>query len=349
MLQNSHSPPYRISDIHHAAIKGPTLYMFPGQGEQHVGMARDIFDQYNAARAIFQWADDILAMPISKLCFDGPETELNETINSQPAVLTVSIAFLTALIQETLSTQTTDQTTAQSNMVAGHSLGEYTALVAAGALDFDDALRVVRKRGELMSEAGRRQPGMMAAVLGLDDEQILQICQDSTSPNAVVQIANYNCPGQVVISGHREAVEAAMNSCQKAKARKIVPLVVSVAAHSALMGSAVEELATAIDSLPVRQPQLPVIGNTAATPLQTPDEIKSELIGQLTGSVRWTDTIRYAIDQNVTSFVEFGPGNTLTSLVKRIERRSDRAALNTSDKIRSYGSTDSVDHAVSSG
>lgn len=318
----------------------PTLIMFPGQGEQHVGMAQDLVNSSPAAKAVMEEADDVLGFSLSTLCFEGPEETLNDTLNSQPAVLAASMAALAALGAE-YSNRDKAISSTQLILVAGHSLGEYSALVAAGAISYPDALRLVRERGRLMKRAGEQQPGRMAAILGLEDDQIATICQDVSQSHGIVQIANFNCPGQVVISGEEAAIEAAMSACEAAKARKVVPLAVSVAAHSPLMQSAVDELTAAIESTPISSPTLPLIANTTAQPIaansaDSVNEIKAELVAQLTGSVRWTATVQYALDQGIGSFVEIGPGKTLASLVKRIDRKSSRVNLNSPESVEHF-------------
>lgn len=319
----------------------PTLLMFPGQGEQHVGMAKDLVNASSAAKAVMEEADDVLGISLSKLCFEGPEDELNDTINSQPAVVAASMAALATLEANRDKSHTDNGDRAPALWIAGHSLGEYSALVAAGAIAYSDALRLVRERGRLMKIAGEKQPGRMAAILGLDDKQIDTICQDISQSHGIVQIANYNCPGQVVISGEEAAINAAMTACEDAKARKVVPLAVSVAAHSPLMRPAIDELRAAIEATPISPLTIPLIANTSAKPIEantpsTIDEIKAELVDQLTGSVRWTATAQFAISQGVNSFIEIGPGKTLTSLVKRIERKSNRINLNSPENIAKF-------------
>lgn len=313
----------------------PTLFMFPGQGEQHVGMAQELVNSSAAAKAVMDEADEILGFSLSQLCFNGPEAELNDTLNSQPAVLASSLAALAALNEQLASADTVDGDASEC-WVAGHSLGEYSALVAAGSISYSDALQLVRERGRLMKQAGEQNPGSMAAILGLDDEQVASICQDVSETQGNVQIANYNCPGQIVISGEQSAVEAAMAGCESAKARKVVQLAVSVAAHSQLMQPAVDELAAAINAVEIRPPQIPVIANTSVTSLQTVEEIRAELVSQLTGSVRWTETIQQAVDQGIQAYVELGPGKTLTSLVKRIDRKSTRVNVNDGDTLAAF-------------
>ena len=302
----------------------PALFMFPGQGSQQVGMARELAETYPAAKEALEEADDVLGFALSKLCFDGPEDLLTDTSNAQPAILAASIAALRALSSAMGGTTINSSDNSTPCFVAGHSLGEYSALIAAGSISYPDGLRLVRERGLLMKQAGEIEPGKMAAILGLDDEIVVDICNNV---DGVVQVANFNCPGQVVISGANKAVEAAMEALEAAKARKVVPLAVSVATHSALMQPAASELQSAIEAVTMAAPQIPVIGNTTGTALTTPDEIKAELIAQLTGNVHWTKSVQCALSAGVTHFIEIGPGNSLASLVKRIDRKSNRRSI----------------------
>ncbi|MCB0063378.1 MAG: ACP S-malonyltransferase [Caldilineaceae bacterium] len=302
--------------------------LFPGQGSQEVGMGQELCQTYPTAKAIFDQADDLLGFSLSRLCFEGPEDELTDTINVQPAILTMSTALLAALQVEFASpAQTIDAETANT-FVAGHSLGEYSALVAAGSLSFTDALRLVRERGRLMKEAGEANPGMMAAVLGLDEATVATICAEATASAGVTVVANDNCPGQTVISGERAGVEKAMEALQAAGARKLVPLAVSIASHSPLMQPAAAQLRAAIDAAPISAPVVPLIGNTTAQPLIATNAIRDELAAQLTGSVRWTASMQFLVKAGVTDFIEIGPGDVLTSLMKRIERSANRRAIN---------------------
>jgi len=215
-------------------------------------------------------------------------------------------------------------------------MGEYSALVAAGSLTFIDALRLVRERGRLMKEAGESTPGMMAAILGMDEERVAQICAEAISEEGIAQVANDNCPGQVVISGDRPGMERAMAALTEAGARKVMPLAVSIAAHSPLMAPAADALREAIVATPIAPPSAPVIGNTSARPLTTAAEIRAELEAQLTNSVRWTDSMRYALGQGATNFVELGAGKVLTSLMKRIDRKARRQAVNDPESVHAF-------------
>ncbi|MGC8780213.1 MAG: ACP S-malonyltransferase [Anaerolineae bacterium] len=305
-----------------------TAYLFPGQGSQAVGMGLALAQHYPAARETFAEADAILGFDLARLCFEGPAETLTATRNAQPAILTTSIAALRILQQERPDLP-------PPTCVAGHSLGEYSALVAAGSLAFADAVRLTRARGELMAMAGERRPGSMAAILKLDDEQVAAICtQAAAASGDVVQVANYNSPGQVVISGGTAGVNAAAAAAKTAGGR-VIPLAVSIAAHSALMAPAVEPFAERVAATPFVAPTIPIIGNVRAEPLTTVEEIRAELVAQLTSSVRWTASIRAMIAAGVTRFVEIGPGNVLTGLVKRIAPEAETANVATPEDVAS--------------
>jgi [acyl-carrier-protein] S-malonyltransferase len=289
-----------------------TAYVFPGQGSQVVGMGQNLAQSYPVARDTFAEADAVLGFALSALCFEGPGAQLTETQNAQPAILTTSIAALRVL--EELRPELP-----RPCCMAGHSLGEYSALVAAGALNFADALRLTRVRGELMAEAGAAHPGSMAAVLKLDDEQVAAICTDAAAASgAVVQVANYNSPGQVVISGEPAGVAAATERA-KAAGGRVMPLAVSVAAHSALMAPAAEKFAACVADVPFVAPTLPVIGNVYAQPLSGPEAIRAELVAQLTSPVLWTQSVRHMAQAGAEWFLEIGPGTVLTGLIRRID------------------------------
>ena len=316
-----------------------TAFLFPGQGSQEVGMGKALADLYPVARQTFAEADAILGFPLSQLCFEGPEAELTDTVNVQPALLAVCVAQLRVLQHEFAQARPTAQSTPATTpaiFVAGHSLGEYTALIAAGSISFADGLRLVRERGRLMKNAGQQQPGMMAAVLGLDEEKVSAICREASEQAGIAVVANDNCPGQIVISGDKAGMEAAISALSAAGARKVVPLAVSVASHSPLMQPAVAELRAAIDATTIVSPVVPLIGNTTAQPITTADEIRAELAAQLTGSVRWTASMQFARAAGVVNFVEIGPSDVLSGLMKRIDRSAERLSLNTPDSIQAY-------------
>lgn len=289
-----------------------TALLFPGQGSQTVGMGRDLADTYPQARDVFDEAEALLGFSLAGLCFDGPQEVLDDTVNTQPAIFTTSIATLRALEAGGLLPAPA--------MVAGHSLGELTALTAAGAMAFADGLRLVRERGRLMKLAGERSPGSMAAVLKMDDDDVRQIClQAATETGQPVQIANYNSHGQVVISGDSQALQRATDLLRERGARRIIRLAVSIAAHSPLMASVADEFRAAVEATPFRTPRIPVVGNIAARPLASAAAIRAELAGQLTQPVRWTSSVRWMIGQEITRFVEVGPKDVLTKLMQRID------------------------------
>jgi [acyl-carrier-protein] S-malonyltransferase len=272
-------------------------------------MGRDVYEQSGAARAVFDEADEVLGFALSQLCFNGPAETLTQTENAQPALLTASIALLRAA-QERGGTAAT-----LPLYMAGHSLGEYSALVAADSLRFADALRLVRRRGELMAEASE---GTMAAIIGLDLAALQAVCQEASSEGVVV-VANENSPGQLVISGNSTAVERAMALAKEHGAKRALPLNVSAAFHSPLMEQAAQGLAAAVAGIEqVERPQVPVISNVTAQPLTDPVEIRSELVAQVTAPVRWIGSVERMAADGVTQIVEIGPGTVLTGLVKRI-------------------------------
>ena len=289
-------------------------YVFPGQGAQAVGMGRDLYEAFPAARAVFDEADAALGFALSALCFEGPAEELTRTINAQPALLTTSYACLAAA-RETGALPAAD-------FVAGHSLGEYTALAAAGALSFGDAVRLARERGRLMHEAGLLQPGTMAAILGLDEGVLAEICRETGTV-----IANFNCPGQLVISGGVDSVARAVELAAARGASRTVTLQVSGAFHSPLMQPAVESMKAALAAVAFRDAAVPVIANVTARPVTQADDIRRELLDQLTSPVRWQRSMEYAIARGVTRIIEIGPGRVLTGLMRRIDRSVETANI----------------------
>jgi [acyl-carrier-protein] S-malonyltransferase len=288
-----------------------TAFVFPGQGSQKAGMGRELAALYPAARAVFDQADALLGFALSSLCWDGPEDTLNETIHTQPALFVHSMAAL-AIFRER-------RPNFAPAFFAGHSLGELSALAAAGSLTFEAGLRLVRQRGELMKRAGQTSPGGMAAILGLDIPQIEQICAQASLDGETVQVANDNCPGQIVISGYSAAVDRAVEAAKAAGARRAMPLAVSVAAHSTLMAGAQADFALAVEEASPQAPTAPVIGNVHALPLETAEAVRADLAAQLTSRVRWTETIQYLHAQGVNAYVEVGTGSVLGGLIKRID------------------------------
>jgi [acyl-carrier-protein] S-malonyltransferase len=289
-----------------------TAFVFPGQGSQKVGMGQALAAKYPEAADTFAEANERLGLALSRLAWRGPEDELNDTINTQPALLVHSVAALRVFRAA--------HPDFEPAFVAGHSLGELSALVAAGALDFTDALQLVRTRGELMQEAGEQQPGGMAAILGMDTRAIELACVDASINGQIVQIANDNCPGQIVISGHSEAVERAIEAAKEFGAKRALPLAVSIAAHSPLMETIEKDFAEAVKAAPIADPGIPIVGNVDAAPLHEVGDIRKDLKDQLTKRVRWTESVQYMAGQGVTHFIELGSGSVLTGLLKRLDR-----------------------------
>jgi [acyl-carrier-protein] S-malonyltransferase len=280
---------------------------FPGQGSQRVGMGARLADAVPAARAIFDRADAVLGIPVSRLCFEGPEEELGRTENTQPALFTVSLAAHAALERVGLTPAA----------AAGHSLGEYSALAAAGAIEFDEGLRLVRLRGEIMAAIGAASPGGMAAVIGLPAPAVAELCR-AVADGETVEVANYNAPDQTVISGAAAAVARAMEAAAARGATRVVRLNVSAPFHSSLMAGAAARLAPALEALTIRAPRVPVVANVTADYVRTPAAIRTALLGQLAGSVRWTESVERLAASGVTRGVEVGPGRVLAGLVRRI-------------------------------
>ncbi|MDX9829173.1 MAG: ACP S-malonyltransferase [Anaerolineae bacterium] len=307
-----------------------TALIFPGQGSQDVGMGRDVAEAYPEARHLYQQADDILGFALSELCFQGPRELLDETANTQPALFVTSLALVEALKAE--------GKLPAAAMVAGHSLGELTALVAGGAMGFEEGLRLVRERGRLMKLAGERSPGGMAAVLKMDDADVEQACKEAAAETSrPVQIANYNSPGQVVISGDAQALDRAIELLRQRGGKRIVPLAVSIPAHSPLMASVVREYRAAVDATNFCLPVIPVVANISARPLLTVDEIRDELAGQFTWPVRWTASVQWMVEQGVKKFVEIGPKEVLAGLVRRIDGSVEAQSVGSLEAVRNGG------------
>ena len=284
-------------------------FVFPGQGSQFSGMGKDLYTNVPAAKELFEKANEILGFRITDIMFEGTDEELKQTFVTQPAVFLHSVIMAKALGEEF-----------KPDMVAGHSLGEFSALVAAGALDFEDGLRLVAKRAAAMQQACEAQPSTMAAVLGLDDKVVEDICAEV---DGVVVAANYNCPGQLVISGSIEAVDAACERLKAAGARRALRLPVGGAFHSPLMEPAKVELQAAIEAAPFKTPICPVYQNVDAKPYTDPEQIKANLIAQLTAPVRWTYIVQNMLADGADSFVELGPGAVLQGLIKKVSRETD--------------------------
>lgn len=303
-----------------------SAWIFPGQGSQFVGMARDLDKKYSSAHLVLEAADSVLGFSLSKLMFEGPEDELTDTINAQPALLAHSIAALAAL------QQAANNSLPEPAYTTGHSMGEYSALVASGALDFADGIKLVRARGQAMKRAGTERPGAMAAILGLDDEKIQTVCAEA----GAVQVANYNAPGQIVISGEKEAIERAVEGAKKAGAKRAIVLAVSIAAHSELMRPAIDEFRAAVEMTPLRAPRFPVISNVTAQPMTQPDELRAEMLGQLTRSVQWVKSVEWMEAQGVNEFLELGAKDVLAGLNKRIAKSASTKPIGTVEQIEKY-------------
>jgi len=296
-----------------------TAFVFPGQGSQVVGMGRELSETYPAAKGTFEEADAILGFSLSQLLWNGPAEELNETVNTQPALYVHSVAAWRTFMLHSPGFRPAT--------VAGHSLGELSALTASGALSFPDGLKLVRRRGELMKRAGELNPGGMAAILGVDIPALDHVCADASTAEEIVQVANDNCPGQVVISGHKPALERAMAGAKTAGAKRAMALAVSIAAHSPLMASIQEDWNAAVDSCAMETPQIPVVGNVHARPMLTADELRADIKAQMQSRVRWTESVQLMQRNGIQTYVEAGSGEVLLGMIKRIHPESVRRPL----------------------
>lgn len=290
--------------------KVKTAYIFPGQGSQFVGMAKEFSEQYSEAKHIFEVADEALGYSLSSICFEGPEEQLKLTYHTQPAILTTSMALYEVFQKEA----------PKPDFVAGHSLGEYSALVAGGALSFADAVQVVSKRGQFMDEAVPAGEGAMAAVIGSDRETIGRICDEVSLDGHAVQMANMNCPGQIVISGSAAGVELTAQQLKDAGVRRVIPLVVSGPFHSDLMKPAASKLARVLENIDIHTSKVPVVTNTEARSAMLAEDIETALVEQVFSPVLWEDSMQWMIEQGVQRFVEIGPGQVLSGLMKKINR-----------------------------
>lgn len=302
---------------------GKIAFVFPGQGAQAVGMGRDAYERFEASRAVFDRADEVLGFSVSKLAFEGPEEELKLTANTQPALLTTSVALLEAFKARGV----------KPDYVAGHSLGEYSALVAAGVLSFDDAVRLVRARGLFMEQAVPGGQGAMAATLGADRDALDALCRDISATVGRVELANVNCPGQIVVSGTAAGVAAVAERGKEAGAKRVVPLEVSGPFHSSLMQPAAERLEKELAAAEFRDAAVPVIANVTARPVTSGEEFRRLLVRQVVSPVLWEDSIRYLIGEGVDTFVEIGSGTVLAGLIKKIDKTVKVVSVNSADAV----------------
>ena len=289
-------------------------------------MGRDLWERYPAARALFEEADEALGFSLSELCFNGPEEELKQTAVTQPAVFVHSVAAWRLLAARG----------AEPACTAGHSLGEYSALVAAGALEFAEGLQLVKQRGELMQQAGAERPGTMAAIIGLDDEQVVELCQQAAEAGIVVP-ANFNAPGQLVVSGEEAGVARLGELANEAGAKRVIPLPVSGAFHSPLMEPAARQMEGLLRQAALQAPRVPVITNVTARPLEDPEELRQNLVDQITQPVRWTESIQCLSGMGIGTALEIGPGAVLKGLARRIERKLE---------VHSAGQAEEIEAAV---
>ena len=300
-----------------------TALVFPGQGSQFAGMGQDFYESFKTARQLFDRAGRLLDFDLAACCFRGPEEELSQTRITQPAIFVHSLAVFFILQDRGL----------KADIMAGHSLGEYSALVAAGYLDFEQGLSLVARRGQLMQEAGEEFPGAMAAVLGLEDDRLEKLC--AKDPAQVV-VANLNCPGQIVISGEVEGVERVMEAAQGAGARIVKKLKVSGAFHSSLMEDAREKMSLNLAEVSFKQGNIPVVANITAKPENDPEKMRDLLARQITGPVLWQASIERMIAWGVGRFLELGPGNVLTGLIRRIDRNMEVGTIGTIEQIKGF-------------
>ncbi|HEY0827159.1 MAG TPA: ACP S-malonyltransferase [Bacilli bacterium] len=303
---------------------GQTAFIFPGQGAQSVGMGLDAYGEHGASRRIYDLADEVLGFKLTDIMFNGPEDRLKITYNTQPALLAVSIAYLEAFKETGLI----------PDYVAGHSLGEYSALVAAGSLSFKDAVKTVYSRGQFMNEAVPAGNGSMAAVLGMERDALIQLCSRISAEIGLVELANVNCPGQIVVSGSMKGVQAVVEHGKEAGAKRVIQLEVSGPFHSSMMKPASEQLSGVLSTIPILPAAIPLVANVTARPVSQPEEIRQLLIQQVYSPVLWEDSIQWLISQGVDTFVEIGAGNVLAGLIKKIDREVKIISVNSLSSIK---------------
>ncbi|MNB95530.1 Malonyl CoA-acyl carrier protein transacylase [compost metagenome] len=299
-------------------------FVFPGQGAQAVGMGRDVYEALPHSRAVFEKGDEVLGFSLSQLIFEGPDSDLKQTVNTQPALLTASVAYLEALRDQGM----------KPDYVAGHSLGEYSALVAAGVLSYEDAVRLVRLRGRFMEEAVPGGQGAMAAVLGAERDALAELCRSVSEESGVVELANVNCPGQIVVSGSQAGVNGVVQRVKEAGGKRAIPLEVSGPFHSSMMKAAADRLADELKSVAFNAPAVPVIVNVTAAPVTDPEEIRELLVRQVYSPVLWQDSIEWLIADGVDTFVEIGSGSVLAGLIRKIDKTVKVININTLESVQ---------------
>ncbi len=305
---------------------GKIAFVFPGQGAQAVGMGKDAYEAHAGAKEVFELADRVLGFPLTELVFGGPEEQLKQTANTQPALVATSLALYQVFREKGI----------RPDYVAGHSLGEYSALAVAGALSFEDAIRTVRARGLLMEQAVPGGQGAMAAALGAGRQELAALCAEVSSSVGAVELANLNCPGQIVVSGTKEGVAAVAERGKEAGAKRVIPLEVSGPFHSSLMKPAAEKLAEVLAALPVAAAEVPVVANVTARPVTEPEEIRRLLVEQVYSPVLWEDTVTWLIGQGVDTFIEIGSGSVLAGLIKKTDKGVATYSLNSLEAVNAF-------------
>ncbi|KUP23242.1 ACP S-malonyltransferase [Paenibacillus sp. DMB5] len=303
---------------------GKIAFVFPGQGAQAVGMGKDVYDALPQSRAVFDKGDEVLGFSLSRLVFEGPDSDLKQTVNTQPALVTTSVAYLEALAGKGL----------KPDYVAGHSLGEYSALVAAGVLSYEDAVQLVRLRGRFMEEAVPGGQGAMAAVLGAEREALAGLCRSISEEGNTVELANVNCPGQIVVSGSQAGVSAVVERVKEAGGKRAIPLEVSGPFHSSMMKEAAERLAAELQRVTFNAPAVPVVVNVTASPVTDPEEIRELLVRQVYSPVLWQDSVEWLIANGVDTFVEIGSGSVLAGLIRKIDKAVKVIGINSLESVQ---------------